>query len=65
MPSPPGSNFVVHGTTSTGSQVAFGPFANLNTAQGVATDAMNDGQIIDYYITYVDVHGNNVTYEQV
>jgi len=65
MPSPAGSNFVVHGTTPTGTQVAYGPFNKLQTAINVASEAVQDGSIVDYYITYTDVHGNEIQYDQV
>ena len=63
MPSPPGSHFVVHGTTASSTSIDYGPFNNLNDAQQAANGGINSGEIIDYFITYQDVHGNTVTYE--
>lgn len=37
----------------------------MGTAQTVANAAVQDGTIIDYFITYTDPHGNEIRYDQV
>lgn len=65
MPSPAGSNFVVHGTGGRAGPVDYGPYPTFNEAKAAANDAVNVGDISDWTITYTDVHGNIVEYDQV
>lgn len=65
MPSPPGTNFVVHGTKPDGGAVDYGPFDTFHQAQNTADTGIENGDIVDYYITYTDVHGNTIEYDNV
>lgn len=59
------SNVVIHGTRPDGTTVDFPPMNSIPAAVTVANEAVQDGVIVDYYITYTDSHGNEIRYDQV
>jgi hypothetical protein len=64
VPNIPGSDFIVHGIKQDSTAIDFGPFPTLNEAIQFGDDQLSSGNIVDYNISYTDVHGNNVPYEQ-